>query len=136
MVEAWSELANRIAAETVPIALRLEAARSGGNQVAGQARGVETAGNELLSVVSSARPGGETSQLAGANSNAVGVSQDMGRAVGKAHDPNTDPGPLDADAANRAARGGANSITGGASRLGNYPEPPDGGGGDGGPPQI
>lgn len=130
---AWRELANRITAELSGVEAKLGQARTGGSQVANQAGGVETAGNTLLNVVSSSRPSGEHGQIAGANAASVSVSQDMARAVGKASDPNTDPGPLDADAANRAAAEGAGGILGTANQIGNHPEPGPGDGGGPGP---
>jgi hypothetical protein len=50
----------------------------------------------------------------------------MGRAVSYSEDPDTDPGAIDFEAANRSAGYEADGITRDARQLGAYPEPPEG----------
>ena len=129
VLDAWHELSSRVLSNLTQVDHGVERARSGGDQVANQTQGIESAGNQALEVLGSSKPSGIAAAAAGAGGNAIGVSQDMGRAVGKAIDPNTDPGPVDFDSANRAADAGAGGINSGANQLRGYPEPPEPGGG-------
>ena len=68
-------------------------------------------------------------QLIGAIGNGAGVGLEFGRALGKANDPDTEPGQVDFDAANRAAQRVAGGIEADAGGLSGHPEPDEGPGG-------
>jgi len=131
-VTAWQTLANRITAEANEAGNGVEAARRGGSEFSGQAAGVASDGDKIVDAISGAMPGPEIGLLADASGNGAGVGNELDRAVGKAGDPDTYPGAVDFDAANREAGFSADGIHRDAGNLRGYPEPPDRGGGGGG----
>jgi hypothetical protein len=120
---AWRELGNRILAESSQADAALSRARSGGADVVNQTSGIKSDGDKIADALHGAKPGPENAKLAGALANSAGVGSELSRAVGKSNDPNTDPGQIDFEAANRAAGFGADGISSLAANLRGWPDP-------------
>lgn len=127
---AWDELRGRVVAELPSVEHAVSSSRRGGDAVAGQVSGARSSARDVVDHVVHG-PRGDQGAAAAASSNAAAASVEMGRAVGKAHDPATDPGEPNFDAAISQANGAVGQIHQGAGALRRHPEP--GGGGDGGP---
>jgi len=131
ILKAWREFSDRLDADAGRAAAGVESARREGAGLARSNANTEARRSEIKQGVSAADPRAELQTVGEAAQNSPGVSAQLSDARSKAEDPDTDPGRVDFEEAERVAEREAASIRGDAGELSGYPRPDEGT-----PPQI
>ena len=126
---ATEKLAGRFLKEWEFVTKQIENTARAGDNYENQVKGLPAVADQIVDALGQAGPGGERNQLITAIGNGAGVGGELGRALGKANDPDTEPGQVDFDAAARAAQRVAGGIEADAGGLSGHPAPDEGPGG-------